>query len=229
MISGKQRNIQEDSRSLLEDRHPQTVILNADNIPASGPLLVTLNHYSRPGFFILWAALAICAALPAPSTWLMTGAWTNRTGGIDRVRTRLTQTIFKRLGQIYGLVTMPPMPPAPEEAIQRAISIRHLLGKLKEQPDTILCIAPEGMDFPGGKLGVPYPGTGRLLLQAANIMKRVLPVGVYEEDETLIISFGQPYELQVPGKEENVDRIITERVMKHIAALLPDEMRGPYY
>ena len=229
LFSGAHRDILEDSRAILKNHSPRADIRHMENIPPKGPYLITLNHYSRPGFFILWAALEICAALPEPSIWLMTAAWTNRSGGFDLVSAALTRVVFGRLAYIYGLVTMPPMPPSSDEATRRALSIQRLLGKLRKQPDAILCIAPEGMDFPGGMLGVPYPGTGRMLLQVANILKRVIPVGVYEEEvERLVINFGHPYELRVPGKDENIDKVVTDQVMRHIASLLPAKMRGLY-
>ena len=197
-------------------------------IPKSGPFLVTLNHYSRPGFFILWAAVAISAALPRPTIWLMTGAWTNRTGGIDQVRTWLTRIIFERLAKMYGLVTMPPMPSAPGDSAERALSIRRLLHKMRADKDAIVCIAPEGMDFPDGVLGVPHPGTGKLLLQIANKTHRVLPVGVFEDDGRLVIRIGNPYELHIKEGQVDLDLAVADQVMRKIAELLPEGMRGVY-
>lgn len=190
--------------------------------------MVTLNHYSRPGFFILWAAVAISAALPKPSIWLMTGAWTSRKGGLDRLRTWLTRVLFARLALIYGLVTMPPMPPVPQDSADRALSIRRLFKKLRENKDAIVCVAPEGMDFPGRQLGVPHRGSGKLLRQIAGMTHRVLPVGVYEEDGRLVIHFGEPYELTVEDGQSDIDHAATERVMRKIADLLPEGMRGAY-
>lgn len=228
LIFRKKRSLRADCMALLRHYPAGIDLRNADRIPEKGPFLVTMNHYSRPGFFILWAAAAISAALPHDSLWLMTAAWTKRTQGMDRLRTALTKAIFGRLAEIYGLVTMPAMPPAQEEAAERALSIRRLIKIIKAQPEAILCIAPEGMDFPGGKLGAPYPGTGRLLLQAAAMLKRVLPIGVYEEDGRLVIRFGEPYILDPAADPDNMDAEITRQVMRRIAALLPEGMRGVY-
>jgi 1-acyl-sn-glycerol-3-phosphate acyltransferase len=227
-ILGRKRDIRADSRELIEHREPKPEIRNMELIPKGGPFLVTLNHYSRPGFFILWAAVAISAALPRPAIWLITGAWTNRTGGIDQVRTWLTRIIFERLAEMYDMVTMPPMSPAPGDSAERALSIRRLLKKLWEDKDAIVCIAPEGMDFPEGKLGVPHPGTGKLLLQTAWLAQQVLPVGVYEEGGRLIIHFGEPYELTVEEGLAEIDHAAKEKIMRKIAELLPKGMRGVY-
>jgi 1-acyl-sn-glycerol-3-phosphate acyltransferase len=228
LITGRIRDIRADCKTLLRSRDPKPEVKGAEFIPVSGPFLVTLNHFSRLGFFILWAAAAISAALPDSSIWLMTGAWTHRKGGLDRLRTWLSSALFARLAQIYGLVTMPPMPPASEDSVERALSVRRLLRRQRENRDAIVCIAPEGMDFPGDQLGVPHPGTGKLLLQTARMAQQVLPVGVFEDEERLIIRFGRPYVLALPEGTEDVDRAASDEVMRRIAELLPEGMRGVF-
>ena len=57
-------------------------LIGSENIPSYGPALITMNHYARQGFFILWGALAIAAELPHDQTWLMTSAWTKRNAGL---------------------------------------------------------------------------------------------------------------------------------------------------
>ncbi len=227
-IKGKRRDILQDCREISAGISPPPVFRGQENIPQRGPYLVTLNHYSRPGFLILWAAVALSAALPKSSIWLMTAAWTKRSGGLDRVITWLTHILFKRVAECYSLVTMPAMPPAPGDAAERALSIRRLMDKIRDDPEAVVCIAPEGMDFPGGVLGRPHPGTGRLLLQMARQLKRILPVGVYEEAGQLILHIGQLYVLEIPSERENVDQMVIDQVMRQIAALLPDELRGSF-
>ena len=228
LLMGSQRDFRRDSQALVKRMHPTPVLLNTELIPKKGPFLVTLNHYSRPGFFILWAAVAISSALPQTPLWLMTSALTKRTGGLDLVRTNLSKALFHRLAEVYGMVSMPPMPPVAEEAAERALSIRRLMGKLREKPDSVLCLAPEGMDFPDSQLGIPHAGSGRMILQVLNSLKRILPVGVFEEDGRLIINFGAPYHLELPRDALDLDKKTTHQVMQHIAALLPESMHGPY-
>ena len=229
LITSKPRDFQKDAGDLSLRISPKPSLKNINQIPSNGPYLVTLNHYSRPGFMVIWAAIALSTALPQSPIWLMTGAWTDRKAGIDWLRTALTSAIFRRLAEIYGFVTMPPMPPVPEEAAERALSIRRLIGILRKNSNSVLCIAPEGMDFPGGQLGIPHPGTGKMILQMTNSLKRILPVGVYEESGRLVVNFGAPFLLEIPKDTVHLDMDIINQVMRHIAVLLPEEMRGPYH
>jgi hypothetical protein len=96
------------------------------------------------------------------------------------------------------------------------------MGLLKNQPEPILCIAPEGMDNPGGNLAIPYPGSGKLILQLGQIMKRVLPVGVYEMEGKLHVRFGKTYSLM--DEKFTDDFLVRKTVMERIADLLPGNL-----
>lgn len=227
-LVGKCRNFSADARGLIKGITPSPVFKNPLHVPPAGPLLITLNHYSRPGFMVFWAASALSAVLPQPPIWMMTSAWTDRSKGFDQLRTWLTRRLFIRLAGIYSFVTTPPMPPVPQEVNERAASIRRLMRRLSEQPNPVLCLAPEGMDFPAGVLGFPPDGTGKFILHLSKDLKRILPVGVYEEDGELILNFGKPYTLDSKYLVGRDDKEISALVMKAIAALLPARLRGQF-
>lgn len=228
VLTGRGRDFSSDARKLIKGITPPSVYIGLHNIPTSGPYLVTLNHYSRPGFIVFWAAAALSAALPQTPIWLMTSAWTNRTKGLDQLRTWLTRKLFARMAKIYGFVTTPPMPPVVEESADRVLNIRKLDRRLHEQPSPILCMAPEGMDFTDGILGFPPEGTGKFILHVLKDLKRIQPVGVYEEDGKLNVNFGLVYDLDAYICQVKDDREITLQVMKKIAALLPNCLRGQF-
>jgi hypothetical protein len=231
MAAGRSRDFSSDTRELIKGITPPFITIGVKNIPISGPFLVTLNHYSRiadSGFNVFWAAAAISSILPQTPIWLMTSAWTDRTKGLDQIRTGLTRVLFTRLAKIYDFVTTPPMPPVPEESVDRALSIRNLDRHLRSQPSPILCLAPEGMDFAGGILGSLPDGTGKFINHVYKDLKRILPVGIYEEDGKLILNFGRVYGLDAYRSQLNNDRQISLLVMKKIAALLPARLRGQF-
>ena len=221
LFKNEKRRITSDSVRAISGVFPPIQVIDEKNIPNEGPGLVTLNHYSRPGFSIVWAALGISAQLPEKHLWLMTNAWTNRTRGVDQLRTGITRVLFKRLAGIYGFITTPPMLPAPDELAERALSIRKLLRFIRENPQTILCIAPEGQDFKFDKFGKPPEGTGKFIFQMQKQLKQIIPVGVWEENGRLILKFGEPYTLDKGLKCEDSDMEISNLVMAKITSLLP--------
>ena len=220
LLSGQPRDIREISKKILYGIDPAPTYFGKENIPDSGHFLLTLNHYARVGFSIVWAAAALSAVMPMRPTWVMTSAWTKRSGFFDQVQTRATQILFSRFATTYGAITMPPMPPHPKEIADRAVSIRKIIRCLRNEPRTILCLAPEGEDLLTGGLGQPHPGTGKLISMISMHLETILPVGVFEQKGNLIINFGLPYQL----KHKKDDQSIMDEVMSHIAGLLERDM-----
>ena len=228
LILGTRRDFRSDSRDVFKTQQEKIHYRGLNRIPSGGPFLVVMNHYTRPGLSVMWAALTVSSPLPAAPLWLMTAAWTNRRPGWDALRERFTKKFFQRLAKMYGFITTPPMPPVDAELQERADSVRRLMAVLRHKPDTILCLAPEGRDYPGAVLGQPPPGTGRLVIQAANYLQRVLPVGVYAQEGVLMVHFGAPYTLAHTLPGDASDQAISARLMGSIAALLPAHLRGNY-
>ena len=147
LLTGELRSFRTDATRCISRLQPPLKIYGTENIPQSGPGLVTTNHYTRPGLRAWWLALAVSSAVPAEIHWLITSAWTYP----DRLRsatiTPLSRWILKRLAQIYHFTAMPPMPPNPAETLERAAAVRRVLryARLNERP--LIGLAPEGGDF----------------------------------------------------------------------------------
>ncbi len=122
------------------------------------------------------------------------------------------------------------MPPRPEELEARAKSVRRVIHDARQAPAAWIGMAPEGRDAPGGVLQPPPPGTGRFILQLANLGRVVLPVGVYEGSGGLCVSFGQSYRLTIPQGLSSKDRdaLASQTMMSRIALQLPRGLRGIY-
>ncbi len=58
-------------------------------------VLITVNHYSSPGFQALWIATLISAILPLDIHWVMTAGWTN-SGWLSG----LTHWLFPHLARV---------------------------------------------------------------------------------------------------------------------------------
>lgn len=205
-------------------------ILGVEHIPQSGPGVVLVNHYYRPGFFAGWIALALSAAIPTELIWVMTAAWTEAGTLGSRLRAALSVPLFPRVARMYGFIPMPPMPPRPHEVAARAQAVRRILAAASQIPPPLLAFAPEGMDPPGGVLMRPPSGVGRLLAKLAQQNLRFYPVGVYEDEMFLTARFGASFCLKSPAglSVDELDRQVADTAMEAIAVLLPPALRGVY-
>jgi 1-acyl-sn-glycerol-3-phosphate acyltransferase len=199
------------------------IILNQENIPRSGPCLVTINHYARLGFYAWWLALSVSAAIPAPVHWVITSAWTYPNWMRSHTLTPASRWLFKRVARVYGFTSMPPMPPDPTEIQDRAAAVREVLDHARKNPDAVIGFAPEGGDFAApGCLASPPPGVGRFVLLLCDQGFPIIPVAIMEKKDQLCLNFGLPYRLDVPPGLSPDDRDAWARsaIMSRIAALL---------
>jgi 1-acyl-sn-glycerol-3-phosphate acyltransferase len=205
-------------------------VMGSEHIPASVPCLVVCNHYSRPGFQAWWVALSITSALAdrrAPGaediSWVMTAAW--RFEGKrwrQRYLTQFSRRVFARVAEVYGFVTMPPMPPAPEEMADRAVAVLRTVRLAHQLARTggVLGLAPEGRDVPTG-LAEPPLGAGTFIAHLVNAGLIVLPAAVSEVGGRLRVSFGPPFVPTIPASRSERDEEVSTQVMAAIARLLP--------
>src|SRR5512139_2461032 len=113
LLLGRRRSLRRDAMACVARLKPELLVLGEEFIPKVGPCLVTVNHYTRPGLPAWWLVLATGACVPAEIHWIMTSAWTYPDALRARSITPLTRIFFKRLAEVYGFTSMPPMPPDP--------------------------------------------------------------------------------------------------------------------
>ena len=205
-------------------------ILGCQWIPSHGNLLLTINHYHRQGFGIWWAIAALSAQIEPEICWIMTSNWTYPGQRRDRVIRPFSRFLFARIAQTYSFITMPPMPPAPDQVKERSIAVRNVLKYVQQTRNPIVGLSPEGMDIPTGYLGFPPPGSGRFINHLIKQNLEIVPIGIYEENSRLCLNFGPHYQ---PVVDENIssselDHEISQIVMTHIADLLPTHLRGSF-
>jgi 1-acyl-sn-glycerol-3-phosphate acyltransferase len=248
----RQRSFSHDARWAVSGLRPPLCVLGAEHIPARGPCLVVCNHYSRPGFGAWWMALGISAAVAerrAPDAgplrsgceirWVMTAAWTfPESRWKHRLLTPLTRRAFARAARVYGFVPMPPMPPDPGEVEARALAVLRTVRLARQiaPQGGMIGLAPEGQDMPEGFGQLPK-GAGAFLAMLVQAGLPVLPVGVGECRHSgphsdglhsdgpaggLCVSFGPPFEPNVPAERDMQDLVVGCQVMSAIARQLPD-------
>jgi 1-acyl-sn-glycerol-3-phosphate acyltransferase len=199
--------------------------------PPAGPdpLLFLVNHYSRPGFRAWWISIALGSAVGREMHWPMTSAWTFPDPVGSRLITPLTEWMLAQIARMYGFTLMPPMPPRPQDLAARANPVRRILraGRTSRPP---MAMAPEGMDSTDGRLMQPPAGVGRFIAHLAETGYPLVPVGAYEEGDSFCLNFGTAFRLPSPAPPDPGarDRETITIVMRSIAALLPESLRGMY-
>lgn len=223
-------NFEEESRQAMGYLNPPLQVLGVEFIPQGGPGMITVNHFSSPGFMAWWFVLAISSVVPAHIHWIMTSAWTFTSQPWLKPLAPLSRWVFQRVAQAYDFSTMPPMPPRTEDVERRAHAVRQILKLVKSTPDILVGTAPEGRDLPGGVLGMPPPGAGRFLLQLSRLGLPIIPAGYYDTSGCPFLRFGPAYDLSLPTglSPDEADRQASLIVMKAIARQLPAQLRGNY-
>lgn len=224
------RWFREDACAFVAALEPPPRVFGSENVPSSGPCLLTINHYYRPGFRAWWLTLGVSAVVPADVHWVVTAAWTFPNRPHLKPLRSATEWAFRRVARVYGFTSMPPMPPDPSEVAERARAVRLALAHARRTPRPVIALAPEGGDSPDGRLRMPAPGVGRFIVQLARLGLEMVPVGVYEAGGEFCLRFGSRYRLDTPGglSPDELDRRVRQTAMARIAALLPNELRGEF-
>lgn len=226
----RKRDFHKDANACIANLDPPLKVLGSENIPQHGPCVITVNHYHREGFGAQWLALGIAALIPANMHWIITAEFMYRGKWYERIGSKASRILLKRIAHIYDFTTMPPMPPRLKDIEERAASVRAVLEYVKRAENPILGLAPEGYDTPEGVLTRPARGLGRFGLLLSRAGLSLVPVGAYEADGLFHIHFGKPYSLSVPRdpSSDAKDAQASQIIMENIARLLPLHLRGEF-
>jgi hypothetical protein len=189
-------------------------VLGQAQVP--GPCVVTINHYARPGFQAWWLALAVSSVLPVDVHWVVTAAWRYPDSLRSRTITPASRWVIRRAAAVYGFTRMPPMPPQPDEAAQRAAAVRDVLRYARQADYPVVGLAPEGGDFAlPGRVAESPAGLGRLMLHLNGLGLAVWPVGAFERQGQFCLNFGQAYRLEPPALNSAKERDNWARQVVH--------------
>lgn len=229
-LLGKKRPFHKDAQACIGLLQPPLQVFGTENIPPTGPYLLTINHYTRPGLDAWWMALAASSALPVEIHWITAEAWAYTDPLRSLLFTPVTRWAFRRVEAVYGFTPMPPIPPRPHETLARARAVRQALEYARRTPQAVIGLAPEGGDSPGAVLGTPPSGVGRFISHLAEQGLHILPVGVYEAGGCFCLRFGLLYDLELVSDlaRDKRDRLVSWIVMSHIARLLPQRLQGAF-
>jgi hypothetical protein len=247
-LLGRSRSFRQDAVKLAAQIDPPLQVLGLEHIPKIDDFIVTTNHYAHPGFNTWWLALVVSALVERDIHWIMTEAWTFEGRWYAGLLRPLTRWGLFRIAHLYGFTTMRPYNqkaqlPQPDEIRQGAEALRRVFAVARRNPRPAIGFSPEGKDSQGGVLGWPPYGAGRFVYHLNQLGYAILPVGIYEENGRLQVRFGPAYSLgeshshSSDNVHPNTFRLLAQRqidllrnrtVMRRIAILLPERLRGEF-
>lgn len=217
-----------DGRRVMKANPYPRRIEDLDNVPPEAPFILVMNHYNRRGLrpqicaFIISAAVAEVRPGQPEVAWVFAEELEQFIYAPLPVPRWLMRWMFRRIALVYGILAMPREWRRPME---RAAAMRRTVKTLQRRP---IGLTPEGGG--PGILREPPASTGLFLLSLAKAGYPFLPVAVYEEDDQLVIRFGETFHLALPAaaSKEEADRRASEAVMTAIGRLLPERYQGAY-
>ena len=208
------------ARRLCNRVSPPLVSHGTQNIPTDGGYLVTVNHYAREGFSSAWIAIALSAAISSEVTWVMTDEWDFRDHPLAFVLRPLMRFVLGSLQKVFGFLPTPSMEPGYSGADQRAAAVRRVINYLRDHPQAIIGIAPEGRDALQPGMGELPAGVGKFILYLNRMGFRILPAGITEAHGRLHVRLGEPYDITLADIEGDVDEQARKIVKEQISRLI---------
>lgn len=230
LLFGRRRSFTRDSQLVLDaNRGCARRIEGLDNVPAAGSFIVVMNHYSRRGLRPYHCAMVISAAVASvrpglPQVrWAFTSEYLGRHIGPVPIPLWLIRWTFRRVARVYDFVVIPRRE---ERVMGRAAALRRFARAVARGP---IGLTPEGLRGTG-PLAEPPPGNGLFLASLSRPGIPLLPIGLREDDDTLVVRFGAPFGLDVPHNvtREEQDRAARQTVMVAIGRELPPACWGVY-
>jgi hypothetical protein len=232
-IRGKRRNTWTDASQAVRTLDNPPLVTGLENVPQHGPIVFLPNHYERKdAVWVGWGAMGLTEAVAGARDlsrlgkmhWVMTDTWADCFIGPFHVNPDYLGWILKGFGDIYGIVRMPAHD-LPNHASQRGRSARSLLSIFEYlRAGDCVAVHPEAGGFE--TLIQPPPGAGRVITCLDRRDVPLIPVGIYEENDRLVINIGRQIE---QGTFIGLDdRTAADHIMLKIAALVPEETRGLY-
>jgi len=228
LLLGRRRSFLKDSQRVMAANHYRRQAQGLENVPSEGPFVLVTNHYARRGLRTYHCAMFITTVIAerrplSPAIrWVITSEWYGYRIGPIPIPLWLIRWVFRRVGKVYGLLVMPRQA---SRAVGRAAVLRRIARVAQRET---IGVTPEAGG--SGILREPLEGSGLFLQALSERGLPLVPTGVWEEDSTLMVRFGEPFALSVAreGSRQEQDRRAREQVMVAVGRLLPPAYWGHY-
>ena len=228
LLLGQRRSFLKDSQTVMAANPYRRQAQGPENVPSEGPFVLVTNHYARRGLRTYHCAMFITTVIAerrplSPNIrWIITSEWYGYRIGPIPIPVWLIRWVFRRVGKVYGLMVMPRQA---SRAVGRAAVLRRVARIAQRES---IGVTPEAGG--SGILREPLEGSGLFLQALSERGLPLVPTGIWEEDEALIVRFGEPLALSVAreGSRQEQDRRARAQVMVAVGRLLPPAYWGHY-
>jgi 1-acyl-sn-glycerol-3-phosphate acyltransferase len=227
LLFGWRRSFMRDCQMFLGTNPYPRRVEGIDHVPAVPPFVLVANHYARPGLgpyhcgMIVTGLIAQARPAVPHIRWVITSEWFGRRLGPVPVPPSLYRWTFRRVAKVYRAVIMPRRA---DEVVARAVVLRDILRSLRRE-----CVGLMPEAGGSGTLRQPLEGSGLFVQSLSRRGVPVIPVGFWDDGDTLVVSFGPPLVLAPAGGDRAAqDRSASEQMMAAIGRLLPERQWGAY-
>lgn len=235
MIAGKKRSLGADGAVLLADKSVD--VKNTHNIPSSGALLVTPDHYSGGHINGYGTHLEIARVILEETghdiRYILQDSMVNPFTGYRVIGTKW---LYQIMTDTYGMLRVPP----PELKLKNGEatgmeSLRAIRTSFKN--GEVVGLYPELTGTKTIQEGHYLAGiVAKSFLTTTRGEGLILPVGVYEENGLMVLNFGKPYSASELGgffRRDNAaeakkgQQAAANYMMAKVNQLVPPRMHNP--
>jgi len=227
LLFGWRRSLLRDCQTFLRTNPYPRRVEGIDHVPQAPPFVLVANHYGRAGLRPYHSGLVLTGLLAQARPdvphirWVITSEWFGRRLGPVPIPSSLYRWTFRRVAKVYRAAIMPRRA---GEVVARAAVLRDIVRALQREAVGLM---PEAGG--SGTLRQPLEGSGLFLHSLARRGVPVIPVGLWDDGDTLVVSFGPPLALAPAGEDRlEQDRSASEQMMVAIGRLLPERQWGAY-
>jgi len=211
------------------DRNGLVHINGIENISKSDGCLMVFNH---PNVDILLPAflkliVEINKVYERKNPVFVAGSEIPLFGRFERYPLPGSLTLLRRFHHLYpdNIISVPTARMRKDYTEGRFLAARKVISSLRSK--NIVVISPEGhveVDNQISPLDTFHEGSGRLAIMATKRQIPINPVAIWEEgQDTINVEVGEPFNTET---NDSVDAV--NDLMRHVANLLPDKLRGPF-
>lgn len=234
MALGRRRSLRADCALAVRSLPRRPKIEGLEHVPREGAFVVVFNHYQRRDLWIGFCCGLLCDTLWGVRDDLRCRLIITDRALLDGATVPLTQAIFARAARVWDLILVTPPDTLDADADSaRRHALRTCIEALRGEQgrSTSLIVSPEGVRGNTRGLKPATPGAGRSLLALSATGAPLLPAAVFEEPGgALHLRIGPVWHPAPPRDlpKARLDAWAGDDAMRHVAALLPEPLRGAY-